>query len=100
MLVCRDRRRGARAAGVALWARIKLKEVSLARSLDQPFPPWTKDVAAEKLDLPTQVIDDLLVFLGGLIMNLRGLVERGLEVLDMLSEPVQQVVTLTWISRP
>ncbi len=82
------------------WVRIKLKEVSLARRLDQPFPPWTKDVAAEQLDLPTQVIDDLLVFLGGLIMNLRGLVERSLEVLDMLSEPVQQVVTLTWIGRP
>ena len=54
----------------------------------QPFPPRAKNVAAEQLDLPTQVIDDLLVFLGGLIMNLRGLVERGLEVLDMLFEPV------------
>ena len=45
--------------------------------LDQPFPPSTKDVAAEQLDLPTQVIDDLLVFLGGLIMNLRGLVSAA-----------------------
>ena len=76
--------------------------MSLARSLDQPFPPWAKDVAAEKLDLPAQVIDDLLVFLGGLIVELRGLVERGLEVLDMLRvrDPVQQVVTLAWIGRP
>src|SRR4029077_18364242 len=47
------------------WGRIKLKEVSLARGLDQPFPPRAKNVAAEKLDLPTQVIDDLLAFLGG-----------------------------------
>jgi hypothetical protein len=74
--------------------------VSLARSLDQPFMPWTKDVATEKLDLSTQIIDELLVFLGGLIMNLRGLVERGVEVLNLLFEPVQQVVTLTRIIRP
>ncbi len=87
MLVCRDPWRGAPPAG-RRWGRIKLKEVSLARSLDQPFPPRAKDVPAEKLDLSTQIIDDLLVFLGGLIMNLRGLVERGLEVLDMLFEPV------------
>jgi hypothetical protein len=74
--------------------------VSLARSLDQPFMPWTKDVATEKLDLSTQIIDELLVFLGGLIMNLRGLVERSVEVLNLLFEPVQQVVTLTRIIRP
>jgi hypothetical protein len=74
--------------------------VSLARSLDQPFMPWTKDVATEKLDLSTQIIDELLVFLGGLNMNLRGLVERGVEVLILLFEPVQQVVTLTRIIRP
>jgi hypothetical protein len=70
------------------WGRIKLKEVSLARRLDQPFPPWTKDVPTEQLDLSTQIIDDLLVFLSGLVMNLSGLVERGLEVFNVLSEPV------------
>jgi hypothetical protein len=60
----------------------------LARRLDQPFPPRAKNVTAEKLDLATQIIDDLLVFLGGLIMNLRGIFERRLEVLNVLSEPV------------
>jgi hypothetical protein len=74
--------------------------VTLARRLDQPFPPRAKDVATKKLDFSTQFIDGLLVFLGGLIVNSRGLVEGGLEVLDLLSQPVQQVVTRERISRP
>jgi hypothetical protein len=35
-----------------------------------------------------------------LIVKLRGLIERGLEVLDLLSEPLEQVVTFTGVSRP
>jgi hypothetical protein len=79
---------------------IKLEEMSLARSLDIPLSPRTKEIATVDLDLSPQVVDDLLVFLGGLIVNLRGLVERGLEILDLLSELLQQVVTLGWIGRP
>jgi hypothetical protein len=89
------------------WGRIKLKEMSLARRLDQPFPPRTKNVAAEKLDLPTQVIDDLLVFLDSLLVEFGGLiecgamvVERGLKFGDLLSEVAQQVLALVRISGP
>jgi hypothetical protein len=74
--------------------------VPLSEGLDQAFSPRAKDVAAEQLDLATQLINGLFVFLGSLIVKLRGLIECGLEVLDLLSEPVQQVVTFTRISRP
>jgi hypothetical protein len=40
------------------------------------------------------------VLLDRLIVDLRGLIERGLEVLNLLSEPGQQVVTFTGIGRP
>jgi hypothetical protein len=57
------------------------------------------------------VLDSLCVKLGSfierdlkifdlLITELRGLVECGLEVVNLLSKPVQQVVTLARISRP
>jgi hypothetical protein len=45
-------------------------------------------------------LDGLLVFLKSLTVNLRGFVERGLEVFNLLSESAQQVVTLPGISGP
>ena len=74
--------------------------MSLSGGFDQSFPPWAKDVAAVELQLSAQLFDELLVLLDGLIVELRGLIERGLEVLNLLSEPAQQVVTLSRISRP
>ena len=62
--------------------------MSLARGLDQPFPPWAKDVAAVKFQLPPQLFECLFVFLDGLLVELRGLVQRGLKILDLLGEPV------------
>jgi hypothetical protein len=40
------------------------------------------------------------VFLDGLIVDHRGLIERGAEVLDLLGESVQQVVTFARIDGP
>ena len=40
------------------------------------------------------------MFLDGMVVQLRGFVECGLEVFDLLSEAAQQVVTLLRISRP
>ena len=68
--------------------RVEFEEVSLSRGFHQPFPPRAKNVAAVKIKLPTQLVDGLLVFLDGLVVELRGLVQRGLEVLNLLGEPV------------
>jgi hypothetical protein len=38
--------------------------------------------------LSTQLVDRLLVFLDGLVVQLGRLIERGAEVLDLLGEPV------------
>jgi hypothetical protein len=85
----------------------ELKEVSLPRGIDQTLSPRAKDVPAEQLNLPAQVIDglfvvldDLLVRFDRLIVKLRGLFERGLEVLNLLSEALQQAMTFARISRP
>ena len=40
------------------------------------------------------------MFLDGLIVDLGGLVQRGLEVLNLLGEPVQEGVTFARVSRP
>ena len=80
--------------------RIELEEVPLSGGFHQPFPPWAEDIAAVELELPPQLFDGLFVFLDGLIVELGGLIERGLEVLDLLGEPVQQVVTFARISGP
>ena len=74
--------------------------MSLSRGFHQPFPPWTKDVAAIELQLVAQLLDELLMLLDGLIVKLAGFIERGLEVLDLLSKLAQQVVTQLRISRP
>jgi hypothetical protein len=74
--------------------------VSLSRGFHQSFPPWAEDVAAVEFQLPAQLLDGLFVFLDGLIVELRGLFERGLEILNLLSVPTQQVVTFTGVSRP
>jgi hypothetical protein len=74
--------------------------VSLSGCFHQPFPPWAKNVAAVKLQFLPQLFDDLFEALDGLTMELRRLVERGLEVLNLLSEPVQELMTFARISRP
>ena len=67
---------------------VELEEVSLAGGFHQPFSPWAEDIAAVKFDLPAQFFDELVVLLGGLVVELGRLIERGLEVLDLLGEPV------------
>jgi hypothetical protein len=81
-------------------ARVELEQVPLSGGLHHAFASRTKDVAAENLDLPVQFIDGLLVFVDGLIVELRSFIEGGLEIFDLLDEPVQQVVTCARISRP
>ncbi len=56
---------------------IDLEEVPLPGGLDQPLPPRAEDVAAVELELPPQFLDGALVLLGGLIMELRGLVDAA-----------------------
>ena len=67
----------------------------LSGGFHQPFPPGTENRAAVEIELSTQLIDGLLVFLDGLVVQLGRLIERGaevlgcgLEVLDLLGEPV------------
>jgi hypothetical protein len=72
----------------------------LSRSIYEPFPPWAEDVAALEIDLAAQLFDELIVLLNGLIVKLRGFLECGPEVFDLLSKLAQQVVTLLRISRP
>jgi hypothetical protein len=72
----------------------------LTGGFHQPFAPRAKDVATVKLQLSPQLFDSLLVFLGGLIVERGGFFERGPEILDLLFEPVQEVVTFARISRP
>ena len=59
--------------------------MSLSWGFNQPFPPWAKDEAAVELQLAAQLLDELIVLLDGLRMELCGLIERGLEVLNLLS---------------
>jgi hypothetical protein len=79
---------------------IELEQVSLSGGFDQPFPPWAEGVATVELQLAAQLFDELLMLLDGLGVELCGLIECGLEVIDLLSKPAQQVVTLLRISRP
>jgi hypothetical protein len=79
---------------------VEFEQVPLSGGLDQAFASRAKDVSAENFDLPVQLIDGLFVFLDGLIVHLGSLIERGLEILDLLSKPIQQVVTFARISRP
>ena len=74
--------------------------MSLSGGFDQPFPPWAKDEAAVEIELLTQFLNRLFVVLDDLIVDFRGFIERGFEVLNLLSEPTQQVVALLRISRP
>jgi hypothetical protein len=86
--------------GETLTGFVELEQVPLSGGFHQPFPPWTEDIAAVEFDLPTQLFDSLLVFLDGLIVEFRRLIERGLEILDLVGKPLQQVVTFASISRP
>ena len=58
----------------------------LPGGIRQPFPPRAENIAAVEIELVAQFVDRLLLFLDGLSVEFRGLVERGLEVLDLLSE--------------
>ncbi len=64
----------------------------------QPFPPRAENIAAVEIELVTQFVDRLLLFLDSLLVELTGLIEcgpeifgraevfgRGLEILDLLS---------------
>jgi len=57
----------------------------LSRGFHQPFPPWAEDVPAVELQFSAQLFDGLFMISDTLIMEFRRLVERGLEVLDLLS---------------
>ncbi len=59
----------------------KVRDQVLDRGFDQPPAPRAKDIATIKLQLPPQLFDGLLVFLGGLIVELGGFFERGPEIL-------------------
>ena len=92
--------------------------MSLSRGFHQSFPPWAKNIAAVEAQLSAQLFNELLMLLDGLSVELAGLIERGLKILDLLvtelrglverefevfqllSELVEQVVTLARISRP
>ena len=74
--------------------------MTLSGGFHQPFSPRAEDIAAVEFQLLAQLFDGLFVFLDGLVVELRRLIECGLKVLDLLGEPVQQVVTFTRISRP
>ena len=50
--------------------------------------------------MAAQLIDKLVMLSDGLIVNLRGFIQRGLQVLDLLIEPVQQVMAFAGISGP
>ena len=84
----------------------------------QPFPPRTENIAAVEIELVTQLVDGLIAFLNGLVVELGGLFKCGLEILDLLgvklgglieisleipdllSELAQQVVAFAGISGP
>ena len=66
----------------------------------QPFPPRAKNLTAVEFQLFAQLLYGLLVLLEGLIVELRGFIKRGLKVLNLLGEPVQQVMTFARFSGP
>ena len=78
---------------------IELEEVSLAGSLDQPLAA-AEDVAAIKLNLLAQFINELVVLLNGLVVKLGALIERSPEILNLLGETIQEIVTFARIGRP
>ena len=69
------RRRGRQ--GEARIGFVDLEQMPLPGGFHQPFPPRTEDIAAVEIDLPAQLVDRLLVFLDGLIVELGGLIECG-----------------------
>ena len=74
--------------------------MSLVGGIHQTFPPWAEDVTAVEFQLSPQLFDSLIVLLDGLVVELRSLVQCGLEVLNLLGEPVQELVTFEGSSRP
>jgi hypothetical protein len=81
-------------------ALVEFKEVPLSGSLDQAFTPRAKDIAAQKINLSVQLVNGLIVFCDGLVVELRRLIQRGSKVFHLLAEPVQQLVALVRIGRP
>jgi hypothetical protein len=83
------------------------EEMPLAGGVCVPFPPRSENIAAVEIELVTQVVDRLLLFLDSLLVELGGLfecgavvVEYGLEVRDLLSVTAQQIVAFAGISGP
>ena len=74
--------------------------MSLSEGFDPAFPPRSIDIVAEELELAAQLIDKLVMLSDSLIANLRGFIQRGLQVLDLLIELVQQVMAFAGISGP
>jgi hypothetical protein len=81
--------------------------VSLAGGIGLPFPPRAEDVAAVEVDLVTQFVDRLLLFVDSLLVKLGGFMERGavviecsLKIRDLLSALAQQIVAFAGISGP
>jgi hypothetical protein len=85
----------------------EFKEMPLSGGLDDALAPRAKDVSAKQLDLAAQLVDGLFVLFARFIVQLGCLIEGSLEILvvliellNLLSKPVQQAVTFAWISRP
>jgi hypothetical protein len=85
----------------------EVEEMSLTRSVYPAFASGAKEVAAEKPDLPTQLVDGLFVLVDRLIVKSGCLIECSskvsqllIEILNLLSNPVQQAVTFLRNSRP
>jgi hypothetical protein len=72
----------------------------LSRGFHQPFQTWAEDVPAVELQFSAQLFDGLFMLSDSLIMELRRLVERGVEVINPLSWPFQQIVKFARMSRP
>ena len=94
--------------------RVDLEEVPLSGGIHQAFPPRTENIAAVEIELVTQFVDRLLLFLDSLVVELGGLFECGavvrqsslmvrkssLEIRDLLSVLAQQIVAFAGTSGP
>ena len=87
-------------AGLRCSRSHRVRRDVLVGGIHQTFPPWAEDVTAVEFQLSPQLFDGLIVLLDGLVVELRSLVQCGLEVLNLLGEPVQELVTFEGSSRP
>ena len=72
----------------------------MSGSFYQSLTPRAEDVATVEFYLSAQLFDELLMLLDGLIMEFCGFIQCGLEILNLISKLVEQVVTPVRISRP